>query len=106
MSDPTAPPAPTTGVDFLNGLLALREGMIRAIASPAFAELVSNIHRATEQLCEWLAKNPDALERFKANAALCERRNSSAFVPPICRHQEERPEVAPSAPTGIGGYQN
>ena len=90
MSDPTAPSAPTTSVDILNSLLILREGLRRAVTSPALVAFASQLQAIADRIDEILDNNREVFELALRNA----------------RNEDSKPSSDLPSPGGSGRYRN
>jgi hypothetical protein len=106
MREPPAPPAPTTGVDFVNILLSLCAGRIQAMTRFAFARMMLDGQTLTEDSARRIAESPKAIERAAYHIRLMHELSRPRFRPSTDIGEKADPEIGPLQLIGIGGYKN
>jgi hypothetical protein len=106
MRVPAAPPALTTGVNFVNILLSLRARRLRAMTRLAFAELMFEGQILTEGAARWIAESPKAIERAMDNIRLMQELSRPLFRPNTDLGEKPYLETDLLHLIGMGGYQN
>jgi hypothetical protein len=106
MSDPTAPSAPTTSVDILNGLLILREGLRLAVLNPALVDFALKLQAVADRIDELLAKNREVFERALNNARQLELGKLSPLRLEHRKDKDSKPGADLPPPDGAVRYMN
>jgi hypothetical protein len=106
MRDLPAPRALITGVNFVNILLSLRAGNIRAMPILAFVELILDGQNLTEEAARWIAESPKEVERAAHNIRLMRELTHPRFRRSTDMGEQEDTEIDLPHITGMGGYRN
>jgi hypothetical protein len=106
MSDPNAPSVATASVGILNALQILRDGLRRAVTSPALVNFALQLQSIADRIDELLAKNREVFERALRDA----RQLELGKLPPLRLEHRQDEDANPSADLpssdSSGGYLN